>query len=96
MEVIEHEKGAWFLLNDEDHYFLDVNCNHSFFGFNMLIKLNDLELKQYRSNGIEYIESLARDVQYYATTKYSKRHILGETGASAHKAIMKFNNQNLG
>ena len=94
MKVIENEPRFWFLLSHNDDFYIDVNCNVSAFGFSMLVKLNNEELTQFKSNGREYINSLAENIQYYSQSKYKNRHTLGEIGKLVHEVIMEFNNQN--
>ncbi|WP_299115372.1 hypothetical protein [uncultured Winogradskyella sp.] len=94
MKVINHETGFWFLLQEHHNYYLDVNCNYSFVGFNRTIKLNEIELEKFKINGLEYINELAKEVQYHAMTKYSRRHITGKNSKSIHRAIIIYNEQN--
>ncbi len=91
MKVVDFEPQIWFLLADKEEYFLDVNCSHSAFGFSRLIKLNDSEIIEFKNKGKAFIHQFANDIQYYALTKYTTRHISDETSQLVHEAIMQFN-----
>ena len=73
MEVIDFEDRAWFLLKDDDNYFLDVNCSNSAFGFSLLICLEGEELNYFQKYGHDYIEKLAKEIAYHSNSKYSNR-----------------------
>ncbi|MBV9868877.1 MAG: hypothetical protein JO316_26320 [Abitibacteriaceae bacterium] len=62
MRVIDHEPGAWFLLQDDNDYFLDVNCDRAMVSFSVTIKLNEAERQLYASEGRAYIVALADEV----------------------------------
>ena len=94
MKVIDKEDRFWFFLEDGKHFYIDVNCNVSAFGFSMLIKLNEEETESYKKSGHEFLKRLARDIQYYSQSKYKDRHTSGEIGKIAHEAVMEFNDRN--
>ncbi|WP_321322218.1 hypothetical protein [Labilibaculum sp.] len=73
MKVIDFEDRMWYLLEHDDKRFIDVNCNHSAFGFSILINLNGKEEKSYLERGHSYLNELATDFSYYALTKYKER-----------------------
>ena len=62
MKVVDHEPSAWFLLQDDDDYYLDVNCGRSAVGFSVTIQLTEVERKLYASGGRAYIDNLASQV----------------------------------
>jgi hypothetical protein len=104
MKIIDFESKSWFFLSDNTDYYIDVSCNLSFVGFNMLIRLDSLELNEYHSRGSVYLSSLAKDIQQLALSKYSERNIKGPAERLANEAVIKFleegrntdiNNQNI-
>lgn len=97
MTVIEHQKGAWFLVSNGTDYFLDVNCTHRFASFSFLLKLEPQELHQFKIAGINFIHLLAEEIQDEALGIYAKRNVIGGTLAkSVQQAIRVFNKQNSG
>lgn len=63
MKVLDHEPQCWFLLEDDGDLYLDANCNHSFIGYDFLLRLNSEELAKYRAKGHAYLSWLADDIQ---------------------------------
>lgn len=90
MEIIDFESKIWFFLSYENNYYIDVNCNYSFVGFNMLIQLNQSELDEYKNHGRDYIDSIVKDIQQYALSKYEKRNIKGKIERLANEAVINF------
>ena len=66
MKVTAHQPHVWFLLKDGDAYYLDVNCNVSACSFDIVIKLNQEEFREYHGLGLVYIEYLAARVNYWS------------------------------
>lgn len=66
MKVIDHEPYLWFFFERNDSFFLDVNCNHSFAGYFFMIELLPEELTNYKSEGHNYLNKLANDIQFTA------------------------------
>lgn len=94
MKIIDFAPSFWFLLSDQNNFFMDVNCNYSSIGFSRLIKLNESEIITFQKKGTEYLNSLANDVQFYAFTKYNERNISGEIEKVVYETILKFNQEN--
>jgi hypothetical protein len=63
MRIIDSEPAGWFLVEDGADLLLDVNCNHSAFGYSVLIKLSSQEVAEYRTAGRSLISQLADRVQ---------------------------------
>ena len=93
MKVIDYEPQFWFFLKVENEYFIDVYCNQSFVGFNLTIKIDELEIIEYHKNGKVYLNSLANDIQYFALSKYKERDLIGEIKRQVFEAILKFNEE---
>lgn len=90
MKIIDSKNKAWFFLNENDNYYIDVNCNYSFVSFNMLIQLGIAEINEYKNQGKEYLDSLAKDIQQYALSHYKDRNVKGEIERMANEAIIEF------
>ena len=86
MEVVEHEPNAWFLLKEDQTYFLDVNCSSSAVGFGILIQLTDDECREYLGIGRIYIQYLAARVQFWPT-QYASRNLSRTHGTRVGSAI---------
>ncbi len=91
MHIIAHEPQFWFFLQDENHYYLDVNCSNSFVGFSRLIQLTEAETKAYLEKGNAFLNEFANDIQYYALSTYADRHIMGTISDVVHETIMEYN-----
>ena len=96
MKIIDFENKAWFFLNENNNYYIDVNCNYSFVGFNMLIQLCKIEVNKYENQGKDYLNSLAKDIQQYALSHYKDRNVKGDIERMANEAIIKFLEENTG
>ena len=96
MKVLDHEPWCWFLVADEERLLLDVNCNHSAFGYSWLIELNPSEVGRYRKAGRDYITQLADLIQYSApavkgsTSPFIDRKLGKEQADAVHRTIMKW------
>lgn len=98
MKIIEFERKGWFFLREENNFYIDVNCSHSFVGFGMLIKLDNPEITEYQNIGRIYLNCLANDIQNFALSKYKERNILeSDIYRIVHETIIKFleSNQNI-
>jgi hypothetical protein len=73
MKVVDFEDKMWFLLEHNSQNFMDVNCNHSAFGFSILIGLNEVEEQQYLEKGHPYLNELASEFSDNALSKYKDR-----------------------
>jgi hypothetical protein len=59
VNVVEHSPAAWFLLEQDDEYYIDVNCSSGLMGFSVLVQLNGSEKTNYKNQGVEFINGLA-------------------------------------
>lgn len=66
MEVLDHARAAWYLLSDGDALLLDVNCNHSAFGYSVLIELDAAERAQWELDGRDYLDTLSHEIHFSA------------------------------
>ncbi|RZK11638.1 MAG: hypothetical protein EOO46_06105 [Flavobacterium sp.] len=93
MKVIDFEPLFWFLLQNENDFYIDVNCSYSFIGYTRFIKLNDLEVEHYQSKGSIFLNEFAHDINYYGMNeKYLNRRTNGELENLGFIAIKAFNN----
>ena len=81
MEVVATSPHAWFLFKEADALFLDVECNHSAFGYSWMIELNEYEFERYASEGSSFLDQLAQSIQFSAPvvkdskSPYKKRDV---------------------
>jgi hypothetical protein len=66
MNVVQHQPGFWFLLEEGARLLLDVSCEQSAFSFDVLIELNENERVQYELRGKTYLNELAEAINYSA------------------------------
>jgi hypothetical protein len=66
MKVLDYEHYSWFLLQEGEDFILDVNCNHSFIGYSLVMKLSHEEIARYQTEGRNYLSWLAHEVHYSA------------------------------
>ncbi len=76
MQVVDHEPHAWFLFKEGNAFLLDVNCNHSAVGYDVMIQLSAEEESKYSQEGHTYLNWLAQAVQYSGPGyDYQKRDV---------------------
>lgn len=96
MKVIDHSPRFWFLLREDDNYFLDVSCSSSFVGYDFTIQLNDKEKENYSNGGSAYIAQLAKDIQYSSPgsidskSEFRDRRVDQENKEKVRDAIMRW------
>ena len=90
MKVIDHKKLGWFLLEDEEGLYLDVNCSHSALSYDMLIKLDENEKSEFIEKGRNFINELSNEIQEHGMTKYKNRNISKKLGKKSYEAIREF------
>ena len=72
MVVVDHELHSWFLLRDGGGYVLDVNCNQSFVGFSVVLRLAPDEIARMDEQGRRAVDDLACAIQH-SPGRYSAR-----------------------
>ena len=92
MKVIHHLKGVYYLLEDEDELFLDVNSGRGAVGFSLRIKLNEEQHSTYFEKGNSYLEELSEEVHqnqvaYWGCLDQSLQKAM-------HQAIMQWLKEN--
>ena len=96
IEVVDLEHYTWILLRNSEELLLDVNCNHSAFGYSFLMKLNSSERADYENKGREFLTELAGRIQYSApgirgsSSPYTSRDLTSEFGAAISKAVAEW------
>ena len=97
MKVIDNEKGAWYLFQDGDHFYLDGNYSHRAIEYDNMIELSQEEKFSFRSNGRGYINQLYQEIQESAPilkisdSPYKERRIVGEVRERTTKAVKEWN-----
>lgn len=90
MNVVEHSPAAWFLLEQDDEYYIDVNCNSGFMGFSVLVQLNGSEKMNYKNQGIEFINGLAEVIADKAELNHPRNIKNKELLSIVHESIMSW------
>jgi hypothetical protein len=96
MDVVDHEPSWWFLLQDGEQLYLDVNCEHSFIGYSMLIALDEQETRTLQREGRGYVDRLAEDINYGApvlrdsTSPYKARDLSRTHGHLVSEAVRRW------
>lgn len=95
MEVVEHSPAFFYLLKEnEEDYYLDVNCAAGFISLTVLVKLSESDINGYKKQGIAYISDLAQVI----SQKTQRNHPGNITGQNqlkeAHESIMRWQKSN--
>jgi len=93
MKVISHGPSFYFLVQDGDNYYLDVNCTVRFAGFCITFELNQDEIAQFKNRGESHIKELAEKVNRLANT-YQARQLNETIKKQVNDTIMEWNNAN--
>ncbi|MBN2143839.1 MAG: hypothetical protein JW774_04360 [Candidatus Aureabacteria bacterium] len=97
MEVIDYEDYCWYLLKHDGKLFLDGNYNHSAFGYDFMIQLNETEEQVFKEKGRDYIHGLYHEIQYSAPilkdskSEFKNRKVPKEFAVLAGKACEVWN-----
>lgn len=100
MKVIDEEKSSWFLFEEDGKLLFDVNCSHSFVGYDFMMFLNEQEIALYKEKGREYLNELANAVDYSSpisktsTSKYKERYVYEQYSEQSLDAIDVWREQN--
>lgn len=89
MKVISHHPHAWFLLQEDDRYFLDFVVNSSYASWSASVELTADEINQFRQQGKTYISNLAHDLHY--SQNYKDRRPPQEIQVKINDSIKKYN-----
>ena len=93
MRYVDHEPGAWFLVEDDGILYLDARYSYSaLIDDSALIRLDDTELRGYRAGGHEYVTGLARGIHnsapYREESAYFTRDLYrGPSGRELRAAV---------
>ncbi len=84
MRYVDHEPGAWFLLEDEGVLYLDARYSHSaVIDDSALIRLDESELRGYRAGGHDYLSDLARGIHHSAPYRLESAYFTRDLYRSA-------------
>jgi len=84
------QPAGWFLLVDDEHHYLDVNCTRSFVGFSILVQLTDEEETELHALGRTFVNYLAAKIAYWPD-RFRPRDISGGSLANeAYEAAMRW------
>ncbi len=100
MDVVDNHPHAWFLLSEGDTLFLDINCNHSAFGYSVLLELSAEERKDMESRGRGALDELAEAVQNSvpllaeSNSPYRERDLDKVRGSDVSEAVYRWRREN--
>jgi hypothetical protein len=84
MRYVDHEPGSWFLVEDEGVLYLDARYSYSaLIDDSALIRLDDTELRGYRSGGHAYLSDLARGIHHSAPYRLESAYFTRDLYRSA-------------
>jgi hypothetical protein len=93
MEYLDHEPGAWFLVEEDGILYLDARYSYSaLIDDSALIRLRDIEVAAYRAGGRDVLAELARGIHhsapYRSESKYFARDLYrGPDGKALRDAV---------
>ncbi len=84
MRYVDHEPGAWFLVEDDGILYLDARYSYSaLIDDSALIRLDDTELRGYRDGGHDYLSELARGIHHSAPCRMESAYFTRDLYRSA-------------
>ncbi len=86
MIVIDHAPADWFLLHEDNRYWLDINCTISATGFSLLLALNATELADVLVDAHAACARLAAQVQWRPHA-FAARDVSASHGAQVTAAV---------
>jgi hypothetical protein len=86
MRVIDHGPQAWFLLKEEERYFLDARVSRSAVDFSVLVELDPQEYREYHVMGKVFLHYLAARIHHF-TDEYLSRDLTGSMEGTVAQAI---------
>jgi hypothetical protein len=90
VDVVMSQRAGWFLLVDNEHHYLDVNCSRSFVGFSILVQLTDEEETELHALGRTFVSYLAAKIAYWPDRYRSRDLSLGPAAHEAYEAAMRW------
>lgn len=89
MRVLLGEPAGWYLLEDNGELYLDVNCNQSAVGFDILARLDPAERAAFAERGRAFAAELAEQIAYSPRTHWP-RNITGPLTDQVTEAILAY------
>jgi len=93
MHYVDHEPGAWFLVEQKETLYLDARyVVSSMADDSALIRLDEVELEAYRANGHEYLSRLAGRINqgspHRDTSEFYPRNLYRSDDAKSYRAAV--------
>ncbi|WP_437882783.1 hypothetical protein [Pseudomonas sp. LRF_L74] len=88
LHVAALNEQAWYLLKDDESWYLLARCSQSAVDFELLVQLSADEYREYHALGHVYLDYLAARIQHWPHD-YSPRH-LPQALAAANQAIAQW------
>ncbi|CAN5586432.1 hypothetical protein BH10ACT7_BH10ACT7_15230 [soil metagenome] len=90
MHYVDHEPGAWFLVEQQGILYLDARYSYSaLIDDSALIRLNEAELTAYRAGGHDYLSGLAQGIHnsapYRDESQYFGRNLYWDPDGKAYR-----------
>ena len=89
MRVLLCQPAGWYLLEDNGELYLDVNCNQSAVGFDILARLDPAERAAFAERGRAFAAELAEQIAYSPRTHWP-RNITGPLTDQVTEAILAY------
>jgi hypothetical protein len=87
--VLLCQPAGWYLLEDNGELYLDVNCNQSAVGFDILARLDPAERAAFAERGRAFAAELAEQIAYSPRTHWP-RNITGPLTDQVTEAILAY------
>jgi hypothetical protein len=95
MKVLDYREGLWFLLEQQQEFYLDVNCTLGHDSYSWTIKLDSENLDDYRAKGKKSLDNLANAIDssrpLYSESIFHSQQINENILAEINVAIISFN-----
>jgi hypothetical protein len=90
MRYVDHEPGAWFLVQEEDTLYLDARYSYSaLIDDSALVRLSDTEVDAFHAGGHDYLSELAGRIHdsgpYREESAYFVRDLYRGPDGSEHR-----------
>lgn len=95
IKVLDCSRGLWYLLEQQQEFYLDVHCTLGHGDYSWTIKLNSEEFADYRTIGKKSLDNLANAINssrpLYSESIFHSRQINENILAEINVAIISFN-----
>lgn len=93
MKVISYSKAFWYLLEDKDGLYININSGRGAVGYSIEFQMNPEECEQYLAQGDVYVNKFAMHVNN-KQKPFLERKPSSDVSNVIHNSIMKWNDEN--